>query len=228
MKNAGLNFRHQLFSFSNCNINPNPTHLPKHQILSLNHQFSQRIWYVECCSDVDAHMAWTQEFSLTAVIQPSASNAVLKRSVLSVFINQRCAECVCLYQARNQGGRSNPRKFFAPLEKCVGHSLKILDIVQKIWPHLGKLFAPPGVQSWLRACFVLWTSCLRAKMQYYYTWQFARMNKHDEVIEWNFMKIPPPRNEELVAPQRGLIGKIQRMPAAKFWLYKIPASKIKR
>jgi len=27
----------------------------------------------------------------------SASNAVVKRSVLSVFINQRCAECVCFY-----------------------------------------------------------------------------------------------------------------------------------
>jgi len=27
----------------------------------------------------------------------SATNAVVKRSVLSVFINQRCAECVCLY-----------------------------------------------------------------------------------------------------------------------------------
>jgi len=27
----------------------------------------------------------------------SASNAVVKRSVLSVFINQCCAECVCLY-----------------------------------------------------------------------------------------------------------------------------------
>jgi len=27
----------------------------------------------------------------------SASNAVVKRSVLLVFINQRCAECVCLY-----------------------------------------------------------------------------------------------------------------------------------
>ena len=27
----------------------------------------------------------------------SVSNAVVKRSVLSVFINQRCAECVCLY-----------------------------------------------------------------------------------------------------------------------------------
>jgi len=27
----------------------------------------------------------------------SASNAVAKRYVLSVFINQRCAKCVCLY-----------------------------------------------------------------------------------------------------------------------------------
>jgi len=27
----------------------------------------------------------------------SASNAVVKRSVLSDFISQRCAECVCLY-----------------------------------------------------------------------------------------------------------------------------------
>jgi len=27
----------------------------------------------------------------------SATNAVAKRSVLSVFISQRCAECVCLY-----------------------------------------------------------------------------------------------------------------------------------
>jgi len=39
-------------------------------------------------------------------------------------------------QARIQGGsggRSPTRNFFAPLEKCVGHNLKILDIVQKIW-----------------------------------------------------------------------------------------------
>ena len=29
---------------------------------------------------------------------------------------------------------------------------KLLDIVQEIWAHLRKLFAPPGVPSWLRAC----------------------------------------------------------------------------
>ena len=54
-------------------------------------------------------------------------------------------------QARNQGSEAPPRKCFAPLEKCVGHSFKILDIVQKIWAPLRKLFAPPGVTSWLRA-----------------------------------------------------------------------------
>jgi len=58
-------------------------------------------------------------------------------------------------QARNQGGgrrgAKRPRKLFVPLEKCFGHHLKILDIVQKIWSPLGKLFAPPGVPSWLRA-----------------------------------------------------------------------------
>ena len=32
----------------------------------------------------------------------------------------------------------------SPLEKCVGHGLKLLDTVQKIWAPLRKLFAPPG------------------------------------------------------------------------------------
>jgi len=50
VKNIGLNVRLQLFFFSNCNINRNPTHLAKHQTLSGNHQFSLRISYVECCS----------------------------------------------------------------------------------------------------------------------------------------------------------------------------------
>jgi len=35
------------FSFSNPDPNTNPTHLPKHQTLSPNHQCSQRFWYVE-------------------------------------------------------------------------------------------------------------------------------------------------------------------------------------
>jgi len=58
-------------------------------------------------------------------------------------------------QARNQWGRSPPRKIFAPpLEKCVGHSFKVLDIVKQICATLRKLFAPPSVPSWLRA----WTA----------------------------------------------------------------------
>ena len=49
------------------------------------------------------------------------------------------------------GGAKPPLEtFLAPLEKCVGHSLKIFDIVQKFWAPLGNLFAPPGVPSWLR------------------------------------------------------------------------------
>jgi len=37
--------------------------------------------------------------------------------------------CQCINQARNQEGA--PAKFFAPLEKCVGHSLKNLGPSQK-------------------------------------------------------------------------------------------------
>jgi len=58
-------------------------------------------------------------------------------------------------QACNQGGEGPLKKFSPPLEKGVGHSLKILVMVQKIWAHLGKLFAPPGFPIWLRACIDL-------------------------------------------------------------------------
>jgi len=34
---------------------------------------------------------------------------------------------------RTQGGEAPLRNISTPLEKCVGSSLKILDIVQKIW-----------------------------------------------------------------------------------------------
>jgi len=81
----------QLFFFSNCNINPNPTHLPKHQTLSPNHQFSQRVSYVECYS-VHANMAWNQKFRFTPVVQPPT----LLQNVLFCLL-QRCAESACLY-----------------------------------------------------------------------------------------------------------------------------------
>jgi len=60
----------------------------------------------------------------------------------------------CHHQDHNRGGAGGeaPLENFSPLlEKCVGRSLKLLDIVQKIWAPLRKLFARPGVPSWLRA-----------------------------------------------------------------------------
>jgi len=51
-----------------------------------------------------------------------------------------------------RGDESPPRKFLTPLEKCVARNLKQLDTIQNIWALLRKVFAPPGVISWLRAC----------------------------------------------------------------------------
>jgi len=48
------------------------------------------------------------------------------------------------------GGEEPLENFSRPLEKCVGHYSKLLDIVQKIWAPLRNVFAPPGVISWLR------------------------------------------------------------------------------
>jgi len=129
--------------FSNCNINPNPTHLSKHQTLSPNHQFSQRISYVECYSVYGVN----SEISLDT--GDPASNAVVKCSVLSVFNNQRCAECVCV--------------------------------------------------------FVLWTSCRRVQMHYYYMWPFAKKLYHGWIstmtssneISW---RLPPPKWRAGCAP----------------------------
>jgi len=50
-------------------------------------------------------------------------------------------------QARNQGVRSPPRNFFALPGKICWTQLKNIG-----HGALGKLFAPPGVPSWLRAC----------------------------------------------------------------------------
>ena len=82
----------------------------------------------------------------------SASNAVVK---CSVVINQRCAECVCLY---------------------------IMDFVSA-----GK-----------NTLLLYVTVCENV---------VPRLNNHDDVMEWNFMKIAPsPRNEELVAPLAGIVA----------------------
>jgi len=55
-----------------------------------------------------------------------------------------------LVRTVTRGGES-PLEKFSTLEKCVGHSVKLFNIFKKIWAPLGKLFAPPGVPSWLRA-----------------------------------------------------------------------------
>jgi len=72
---------------------------------------------------------------------------------MAKFLRRKSAR---IWQARNQGGARGTKpsleNFSPPLEKCVGHSLKLLDTVQKIWAPLRKLFAPPGVPGWLRAC----------------------------------------------------------------------------
>jgi len=41
---------------------------------------------------------------------------------------------------------------FIPLEKWVGHSLKPLEILSKIWAPPRKLFAIPDFPSWFWAC----------------------------------------------------------------------------
>jgi len=69
-----------------------------------------------------------------------------------------CTSCIInmMEQTRNQvgrrGGEDPLENFSPPLEKFVGYIFKLLDIVQKIWAPLRKLFAPTGVPSWLRAC----------------------------------------------------------------------------
>ena len=54
-------------------------------------------------------------------------------------------------QARNQrgvAGVKQPRQNFAPLEKCVGHSLKTLDTFQKIWTLLSTRGRNRVISSW--------------------------------------------------------------------------------
>jgi len=53
------------------------------------------------------------------------------------------------------GAAKSPLKFFSPLlEKSVGHSLKLFDNIKKNLTPLRKLFALPGIPSWLRAYLV--------------------------------------------------------------------------
>jgi len=132
-----LDFKY--FSFSNCNINPNPTHLAKHQILSSNHQFSQYIWYVECFS-VHAHIAWGQ------VIQPPT----LLWNVLF---------CLFLLTSVLQKVRVCTMDFMSAGKNTL--LLLYVTVCEKVVP---------------------------------------RLNRHDDVIEWNLMKIAPPEMKSWLRP----------------------------
>jgi len=56
------------------------------------------------------------------------------------------------FKPGTKGAHSPPEKMFAPLEKCVGDSLKQLKTVLKNRAPLRKLFAVPLVPIWLLAC----------------------------------------------------------------------------
>jgi len=99
------------------------------------------------------NFAWHQWFSL---------QRCCKRFCF-VFINQRCAECVCLYATDFVSSGKNTLLLY-------------VTVCEKVVP---------------------------------------RLNKHDDVIEWNFMKIPPPPNEELVAPLILTENKTEKRPRRK-------------
>jgi len=95
--------------------------------------------------------AYDVKSEISLDIGDSASNVFVKRFVLLVFINQRCAECVCLYIMNFVSAGKNTLLLL----------LLYVTVCEEVVP---------------------------------------RLNKHDDVIKWNFMKIALPRNEELVAP----------------------------
>ena len=49
-------------------------------------------------------------------------------------VSQNFAQKPWSHQTRMQGGKIPPKNFFAPLEKCVGHSLKQLDSFKNLSP----------------------------------------------------------------------------------------------
>jgi len=78
-------------------------------------------------------------------VQPSISRVHSSRDLLLLV-------AFPLVQCPESRGAKPLRKIFAPLAKCAGQNLELLDTVQKIWSTLRKLFAPPGIPSRLRAC----------------------------------------------------------------------------
>jgi len=60
----------------------------------------------------------------------------------------QCANNIRIFIRSVSMGVKPPLKIFRPTWK------NVLDIVLKFWVLLRKLFAPPGVPSWLRALFL--------------------------------------------------------------------------
>ena len=131
------------FSFSNCNINPDPTHLLKHQILSPNHQFSERIWYVECCS-VHAHMAWSQKFRMTPVIQPPTR---LQNVRFCLFLLTSVVQNVCVCTMDFVSAGKIHYYYMWPFAKKLCHGwISTMTSSNEISCKL----PPPEMKSWLR------------------------------------------------------------------------------
>jgi len=99
------------------------------------------------CLSIFSVGTWEKSSLLTLKSTLATSSTSKNHPVIIFFI--------CCFRPVTRGEKP-PTKLFAPLEKCVGHNLKTFDIVQKFWAPLGKLFAPPGVPNWLRAC-VVWS-----------------------------------------------------------------------
>jgi len=105
-------------------------------------------------SETNSDLIFTHSFLLLkqAVYAASLTVAYLSFFIESLFENVAYISCG---EARNQwsagGSKRPPENFSPPLEKCIGHRLKLVDIVQKMWAPLRKRFAPPSDPSWLRA-----------------------------------------------------------------------------
>ena len=84
----------------------------------------------------------------TMTVQPSISRVHSSRDLLLLV-------AFPLVQCPESRGAKPLRKIFAPLAKCAGQNLELLDTVQKIWSTLRKLFSPPGIPSRLRAYHLL-------------------------------------------------------------------------
>jgi len=77
----------------------------------------------------------------------SASNAVVKRSV---FINQRCAECVCWNAMDFVSAVKNTLLLYVTVcKKVVPRMDKYDDAIES---NFMKIDPPPDMKSWLRPC----------------------------------------------------------------------------